>query len=82
MFPSHDRVVQYEIRNTFEVGGWATPLPTQAELALATTTAAYTATVAVVATSIVQQLIKVLTPVLKFTFMRVKKKLFPPKDTN
>ena len=45
-----DPVVEWERRETVEIIGWVTPLPTQAELALATSTAAVTATTAVVAT--------------------------------
>ena len=75
-----DSVVDYEIRETVEIIGWVTPLPTQAEVALATTTAAVTATTAVIATTMVQQLLKVLQPVFKFVFMKAKNKFFPKKD--
>ena len=67
---------EYEIRTTVEIPiiGWVTPLPTQAELSLATSTAAVTATTAVVVTSIVQQLIKVITPVLKLAIKKTFKR--------
>ena len=48
-----------------------TPLPTKAEVGLATSTAAVTATTAVVVTSIVQQLIRILTPAFKLALMKL-----------